>query len=363
MSVWKYVKDRAVLLFMWLLSFILSLVVFYLDIGTGQPFIRSSSILYAFVLGFIVFSLGLILDYMRQRAWFKEVNNALSSVPESDISLCLQHPATREQLIMQELLARQYGRYMSELLLMRQQREQHMHFANQWVHHMKTPVSVLNLMTQLQAKPMNVQEAEHLLQSVGEETERLARGLEMMLNTARLEKFELDLRVDQVSLHHVIRQVTNQHKKSFIRYQLFPKIVGDDVKVESDEKWLQFVLTQLVTNAIKYSRGKEGASSLQFEIVKTEDAVRLEVRDEGIGIAEHDLPRIFDAFFTGENGRLEGDATGMGLYLVKQVCSRLGHKITVKSELGKGTVFTLQFQSDSIHRGYNMTTDLSFLKS
>lgn len=315
MKLYMYIKDRALLLLAWIMAFMISLLVIYLDLETGQSYVRQSSFIYAILLGFVCLTVGIILDYIRQREWYMEMRNAMEHLSDTDFILCLQHPVTIEQQKVYELLTRQYRAYMSELL-----------------------------------------------QSVDEETERLGRGLEMMLNTARLEKFELDLKVERVSLQQVIRQVINQHKKTFIRTHLFPKIIGDDVIVVSDQKWLQFILTQFVTNAIKYSREQTKANTLEFIMESTLQGAHLHVRDEGIGIAEHDLPRVFEAFFTGENGRKEGDATGMGLYLVKQVCTRLGHAVSVESIPGEGTTFTLEFISSSLHHDLSIQADLQFLR-
>jgi signal transduction histidine kinase len=137
--------------------------------------------------------------------------------------------------------------------------------------------------------------------------------------------------------------VINEHKKACIRYRIFPKIEAgaEAVWAETDEKWIVFVLGQLVTNAIKYSKPKEGAKTLTVTVRETEDECRVIVKDEGIGIAEQDMPRLFDAFFTGENGRRVSESTGMGLYLAKQICNRLGHRLEVASVLGEGTSVTL----------------------
>lgn len=363
MNIVHYIKDRAVLLVAWLFAFAIALLVIYLDLETGQQYVRQTSLLYAILLSLVVLTAGIIIDYYRQREWYKEMQSAMNHLSDTDFTLCLQHPVTVEQSIVHALITRQYAAYTSELLMMRQQREQHVHFTNQWVHHMKTPVSVLHLMTQQASQSLDTDSySQEWLQSIDEETERLERGLEMMLNTARLEKFELDLRVERVSLQHAIRQVINQHKKTFIRTSIFPKIIGEDIHVASDPKWLQFILTQFVTNAIKYSRVKEGAQTLEFFIERTSQGAKLHVRDEGIGIAEHDIPRVFEAFFTGENGRKEGDATGMGLYLVKEVCARLGHKVSVQSTLGEGTTLTLEFTEHSMHRDLDVKVDLQFLR-
>ncbi|WP_028596144.1 sensor histidine kinase [Paenibacillus assamensis] len=353
MTFWKYVKDRFLLMAAWILSLMMSLIVVHFDMQIGARVIRSNSLVYVFVLGVFIVGVGIIYDYLRQREWYKEINYARIHENDNEFSLCLQNPVTEEQQVMYQLLQRQYSAFTDQMMLMRQQREQHVHFTNQWVHHMKTPVSVLHLITQQPAQRMNEEEVRALLANVSEETDRLTGGLELMLHTARLDKFELDLHVSQVSLHHNIRQVINQHKKMFIRYRIFPKVIGEDRLVESDSKWLSFIVTQLVTNAIKYSKDIQGSKLLHFEIemAENDDTVWLHVMDEGMGIAPHDIPRVFEAFFTGENGRKEGDATGMGLYLVKQVCSRLGHRIQITSEIGVGTKVSIGFESRTIHKG------------
>ncbi|UHA72833.1 sensor histidine kinase [Paenibacillus sp. 481] len=350
MTFWQYCRDRLRIIAACLVAVFISLVVVWLDLGIGQRYIRSDSLIYIFILATCVIVLGLLYDYKKMRPWYVEMNHASASLSESEFTLCLQHPATKEQQQIHELITRQYQAFTNDLIVMRQQREQHVHFTNQWVHHMKTPVSVIHLLTQQHAGPMTHEQAEQLMHSIAEEADRLTRGLDMMLHTARLDKFELDLHVSRLNLQQMIRQVINQNRKALIRYHIYPKVSGADVFVESDEKWLVFILTQLVTNAIKYSKHLPGTKTLQFQIEVDENAILLHVNDEGIGIAEHDLPRVFDPFFTGENGRREGDATGMGLYLVKKVTANLGHTISIRSKVNEGTSVTLRFAGDSLYR-------------
>ncbi|MBW7455723.1 hypothetical protein K0U00_16980 [Paenibacillus sepulcri] len=210
-----------------------------------------------------------------------------------------------------------------------------------------------------QAATLHTQEMRELLDSLHEETQRIENALEMMLHTARLEKFELDLTSQRVDLMQLAREVVNEHKKVWIRSSIFPKIItdGSSMVVKTDEKWLRFVLNQLLSNAIKYTRANQGrgARKLLITLEKEGHGCRLCIADEGIGIPEQDLPRVFDPFFTGENGRLVAEATGMGLYLIQQVCARLGHRITVESRQGEGTAVTIRFDNhslihDSMHR-------------
>ena len=107
-------------------------------------------------------------------------------------------------------------------------------------------------------------------------------------------------------------------------------------------KWLQFIIGQFITNAVKYTF--EPSKKVYIYATEQQDRVTLSVRDEGIGIPKSDLSRVTKAFFTGENGRKTGESTGMGLYLAKEICEKLGHELVIDSEVGKGTTVSVTFQ-------------------
>ncbi|MCL6458523.1 MAG: sensor histidine kinase [Gorillibacterium sp.] len=313
---------------------------------------ESGTILYYVVLACFIIGLWLVIDAIRQRAYFLQLQLAIEQSSELQATHIVRSVITREQRLVAQLLQEQYSDYLNELEQYRKQQDLHNHFVLQWVHQMKTPISVIDLLAQeaLQQLPSTEAEQQQLIVSVQEEVERMTRGLEMMLYTARLEKFEMDLHLKRIAIHEVIRTVMNTYKRLCIRHSIFPQIIGE-AWVETDEKWMTVVLHQFISNAIKYSKPKPGTKILAFSLESLVDgSSMLSVRDEGVGIAPHDMPRIFDPFFTGENGRAAGESTGMGLYLAKQVCSRLGHRLTVTSDLGVGTTFTITFEQRSIHK-------------
>lgn len=215
--------------------------------------------------------------------------------------------------------------------------QQQIDFMNLWVHQMKTPLSVLELMAQ----------EDQLDQvTVLTQTRRLQGGLNLALNEARLANgLGADFQLRQLDLESVVRAAVNQQKGYFIQRQVFPEVSGiEEMQVISDSKWLGFILEQLLVNAIKYSPsgGKVTIGGWREGQVQF-----LRLEDHGIGIPAADLPRIFQPFFTGENGRKFGEATGMGLYLVAEVAEALGIDITVTSTVGVGTQITLRFQDDA----------------
>lgn len=346
-----YLWDRKILILTYLLGCAMACAMFVLDKLRYESKADTGLVYYFAELAGFLLIVGLTVDFVRQRSYYKQLQDALDHGTELKASMGVTSGVTKEQIAVQRLLAAQYGAYLTELGQYRRQQEQHNHFVLQWVHHMKTPVSVIDLLVQEALQERDAERADkERLQSIREEAGRMARGLDMMLHTARLDKIEFDLHPRSIPLHEAARSVINAHKQLCIRHAIFPRIEGEAV-AETDEKWLTFILNQLIGNAIKYSKRKPGSKKLIVRIGQAHDRseTSLSVIDEGIGIEAHDLPRIFDPFFTGENGRAVEESTGMGLYLAKQVCARLGHVLTVQSEVDIGTTVAVIFRPEGIH--------------
>lgn len=342
----RFLADKVPYIAAFLLALTLSETALVLSLASKGLNLDAASICYAFVLALFGLLMWLLADYLRQRSYFRELSGALRS-GKLDAALQIRSGVTRDQLAVQRLIARQHEAYMDELGRYRRQQELHQHFTHQWVHQMKTPVSVIDLLAQQGAEEA---EAAESFASIREEADRLTQGLDMMLYTARLSKFELDVRARRLRLEELAREVVNRHKRLCIKHGIYPQIEGT-ASAETDEKWMAFTIGQLVTNAIKYSAPKQGAKRLYIRIAQEPGgSASLSIRDEGIGIPAHELPRVFDPFFTGENGRIVGESTGMGLYLAKLVCRKLGHEIRAVSEQGIGTTVTIAFRSQTLHR-------------
>ncbi|UVI31740.1 sensor histidine kinase [Paenibacillus spongiae] len=346
----RYIQDSLSYIAAFTAALLLSDTALILGALRNPGDVEPATAVYAGVLAFFCLSLWLAYDYLRQRAYYRQLEEAKRQASLLDAALRVRSGVTTDQIAVQRLLRTQYEAYMEQLGVYRRQQEMHNHFIHQWVHQMKTPVAVIDLIVQQAGQMEGAGDTQTGLGSIREETERLTRGLDMMLSTARLDKFEMDVHIRRVSLHELVRQVTNTYKRLCIKHSIFPQIIGE-ADVETDEKWIAFVVHQLVGNAVKYSKLKPGTKKLLLQIDRTDDGgVSLRVTDEGIGIAAHELPRIFDPFYTGHNGRLVEESTGMGLYLAKQVCAKLGHRLSVTSVPGSGTTFTVSFQMQVLHK-------------
>ena len=191
-----------------------------------------------------------------------------------------------------------------------------------WVHQIKTPIAAMDLL--LQAGHDRATEMEIELQ-------KIAQYVDMVLQYLRLDSTAKDLVLQRCHLDAVVRQTVRKYAKLFILKKI--QLVFQETKWEvlSDEKWLCFLLEQLLSNALKYT--PEGGKISIF----LEGETNLVIADTGIGIAPEDLPRVFEKGFTGNNGRMDKKATGIGLYLCRRVTNLLGHTISIASEPGVGT--------------------------
>ncbi|WP_303969787.1 HAMP domain-containing sensor histidine kinase [Sporosarcina ureae] len=306
-----------------LVSFILLL--FWLD-GFRNP----NTAIYSVAMS-ILFTTGyLVAKFIMRRTFYTKIVEK----PKLMEDALIRHVLTPEHKMTTEFTRELYRLYQREVQTLYDGQNRHMHFMNQWVHQMKTPISVIKLL---------LQEDEMDKKSIEQEVERIQNGLENVLVNARLETFEEDMQIERLLLRQVLQEVLNDNKRLFITNGLFPVLnVDDHLTVATDRKWIKFMLNQFITNAVKYTFEK--GKKIYVNAVQQPEGLCLEIVDEGIGIPASDLHRVTKAFFTGENGRLSGESTGMGLYIASEVCEKLGHQLTITSKQGEGTTIALLFK-------------------
>lgn len=210
------------------------------------------------------------------------------------------------------------------------QRSESIDYYTTWVHQIKTPIAVMRMILQDE----DTEEHRELLA----ELFRVEQYVEMVLCYFRLDSASSDFVFQQYPLDSIIKQTVRKYASQFVRKRIRLRYEATDAVVLTDEKWLGFILEQLLSNAIKYT--ESGTVTITVD-----DKNCLSVSDTGIGIAAEDLPRIFDKGFTGYNGRANKKSTGLGLYLCKQAANKLSHSIAVQSQIGKGTTVTLDLQA------------------
>ena len=195
-----------------------------------------------------------------------------------------------------------------------------------WVHQIKTPIAAMRLLLQNEDTPVSRQLKTELF--------RIEQYVEMVLCYFRLDSPSADFVLNYYSLDTIIRQAIRKYAGQFVQKKLRLVYEPTDYQVLTDEKWLSFVIEQLLSNAVKYTNEGSITISVDSNLV-------LSVSDTGIGIAPEDLPRIFEKSYTGYNGRVEKRSPGLGLYLCRKILNRLSHPITVTSAIGEGTTFRI----------------------
>lgn len=212
-----------------------------------------------------------------------------------------------------------------------QQYQDMMNYFTLWIHQIKTPISALRLLIQ----QTDISQSELLMQ-----IQRIEQYVEMVLHYIKALHMESDLQLKRYDLGKIVNDVVKKQATFFVHKKI--QLILDDIDftVLTDEKWISFVIEQILSNALKYT--KEG-----FIHIYVKDEV-LCIEDSGIGIKAEDLPRLFEKGFTGYNGRVDKKASGLGLYLCKQVIDNLGYHIKVKSTVSKGTTVMIDFHVDDL---------------
>lgn len=205
-----------------------------------------------------------------------------------------------------------------------------------WAHQIKTPIAAMRLILQSEKSEVNVELLEQLFKT--------EQYVEMVLQYLRLENFNSDLMFKKYSLDSIVKQAVRKYSKLFIRKKIKLNYYDLNTEVLTDEKWMVFVIEQLISNSLKYTNS--GEISIYLDSSKPETLV---IEDTGIGIEMEDLPRVFEKGFTGYNGRLDKRSTGIGLYLCKQIVNKLSHTIEIESEVGKGTKVKINFHVKSMN--------------
>lgn len=197
-----------------------------------------------------------------------------------------------------------------------------------WAHQIKTPIAAMNLL---------LQDEETDIAGCRRELFKIENYVELALNYTRFENISKDLVLEKCALEPMVRQIVKKYSTVFIHKHLKVELKDLEVGIMTDEKWFCFVLEQLLSNALKYTN----KGGIRIYTNRDGDRTEVVIKDSGVGIRSEDMPRIFEKGFTGYNGRSDKKASGIGLYLCKGVCDKLGHGIKVESVEGKGTKIIL----------------------
>lgn len=243
----------------------------------------------------------------------------------------MQVPEKADEQVFYQILKMAEKSMLERIGEVQRERKEYKEYIEQWIHEVKTPITAMKLICENNRSPFT--------RELMAELENINRFTEQALYYARSEHTEKDYSVREISLSGVVHSAIADNKYLLRQSNVMITVDEMEHKVYTDDKWVRFILDQIISNAVKYCTDQP---TLHFFAVKKNDKIVLSIEDNGIGIAQSDLPRIFEKGFTGQNGRTIHSSTGIGLYLCKRLCDKLGMEISACSQ-GKGTTISLSF--------------------
>lgn len=307
---------------------------------------------------FICASLGgIFIQYQRKRSFYATLESCVEEVEHPLwVSEMIDEPTFAEGRLAYEALCAVSKVANDDVAAYRRQSQDYREYIETWVHEAKSPLAAAHLMLEniMEAAPAD-ETGEKLLvktEAMGEELERVENFIEQALFFARSESLDRDYLIRAYDLQKLVGDAVRANARVLIGAHVAPYRRGLEHTVFTDEKWMTFILGQLIQNSVKYAQG-DGAeivfSSTLCDEGLARERIELEVRDNGCGVPEADLPRVFDRGFTGDNGRAGKRATGIGLYLVKRLCDKMGLTVRASSQPGEYFAVTIGFPTNKMH--------------
>lgn len=310
---------------------------------------RKQDVVYAAVLDAMIIIITVLAGFLGYSSKVKALSNALERPVEEQAQL--PEAADDVEMLYHRLLENQsIARSESESSAAIRQSQMRDYYS-MWVHQIKTPISAMKLLLEAEREELGQlicddEQSQCLLSdnmdSFEDELFRIEEYVSMALQYQRVSSTENDFVLEKVSVDGVIRDTIKKYAKIMIRRHIGMNYSGTLQEVYTDGKWLAFILEQLLSNAIKYT--PQGVVTI--ETAEEKDRFFITIKDTGIGIKAEDLPRVFEKGYTGYNGHADKKATGIGLYLCRQMADKLGHTIRMESEIGKGTKVWIGFDLD-----------------
>ena len=330
-----YFKSNVIGIIIYLLGLLTTLVI--LILFNIQPIIL---LLILFILLFNGIAI-VIVNYIRKNRFYKEFNSNLKMLSKKYLILeTIPQPDTYEEEVLVDALY-EINKSMIETINEYQRNiTEFKEFVEIWIHEAKIPISSLVL------KCHNKKDKyDKTFLSI---IRRLDNNIDEILYYVRSENTEKDFAITEVNLKEVVRNVGIKNKDDLLENNVSFETNLEALKVNTDKKWLEYILNQIINNSIKYR--SDNNSVIKINSYETDEKTVLEVYDNGIGIPKKDIGRVFEKSFTGTNGREKTKSTGMGLYIIKKLCDKLGHNIYIDSMEKSYTKVIIEFGKNDIYK-------------
>ncbi|MFF2793744.1 sensor histidine kinase [Lysinibacillus xylanilyticus] len=328
MSIGEFIKDKMTII-------ISNMVLFIILAGILiAASVNSIIIFFTFCIWFFPLISYMAVELIKCKSYYNEINGILENL---DKKYLLPEVVKETNFMHGEKLnsiLKEISRDMHEnVKYYRDMQADYREYIETWVHEIKTPIASTKLIIE--------NNQNEVTKKIDSQIDRIEGFVEQVLYYSRSNDVSKDYIIKPINLNDVVRTVIKRNYRDFIHKKIKLDIKDINEIINSDGKWAEFIINQIIGNAIKYSNNEEPV--IRIYSTKKANAVLLTIADNGVGIIDKDIGRVFEKGFTGENGRKFSKSTGMGLYLCEKLCSKLGLKISIESEVNKGTSVTLLF--------------------
>ncbi|WP_455675091.1 sensor histidine kinase [Pradoshia sp.] len=328
MNIKEYVKDKLVFL---LIHFILFVIISGIMLLIS---IDGRIIFLVFCIWFFPLLSYMMLEFIKWRSFYGELDSILDSLDKKYLlTEIVKEPDFIEGKVLYDILKQANKDMHEHVKIYRDLESEYREYIETWVHEIKTPIVSTRLIIENNQNDVT--------RNINYEVKKIEEYIEQVLYYSRSNNVSKDFIIKEVSLPALIRSVIKKNSRDFISKGISVDIEAVEGTVHSDAKWLEFILNQVIGNSTKYIVGSNG--KVKIFTAKEGNNIVLTIEDNGIGIIDKDINRVFEKGFTGENGRRFGRSTGIGLYLCKKLAGQLGLGISLDSKAGEGTTVTIVF--------------------
>ncbi|WP_288221961.1 HAMP domain-containing sensor histidine kinase [uncultured Clostridium sp.] len=294
------------------------------------------AIVFIFLINFIGILIYHIYDYFNRKKYYNELINNLGALDKKYlISDVIDEGSFLESKILYYIINETTKSMKDDISYLRINNKEYREYIELWVHEIKTPIASSKLLIE--------NNKSELTESIGEDLSKVESYIEQALFYARSNTLEKDYIIKELDLKSVVNKVIRRNSKVLIEKKIKIEILDTEKIVYTDNKWLEFIINQIISNSIKYVDNKKLENKIKFYTRNIGENIVLYIEDNGIGMNEKDVIKAFEKGYTGENGRRFGKSTGIGLYLCKKLTQKLGLGINVESEINKGTRIAIIF--------------------
>ena len=328
MSFLEYLEEKYIFIAINLIALIIS---FFILLGLN---VDNYAVIFICILNFLASSSFYFYDYFNKRKYYKNLLDKLEGLDKKYfIADVVSEGDFLDSKIFYEVLEQATKSMKDDISDAIRNSADYKEYIELWVHEIKTPIATCKLLIE--------NNENEITESIGEEVTKIDNYIEQVLFYARSNTVEKDYLIKKINLKDSINSVIRRNATSLIEKKVKIDIKNVDKIVFCDSKWIEFILGQIISNSIKYMDKRNSILKIYSEDIGND--VILKICDNGIGMDEKDVIKAFEKGYTGKNGRRFGKTTGMGLYLCKKMCEKLGLSVNIKSRENEGTEVSILF--------------------